>query len=458
MNLAVKIVAIRRIMLLATLTFSMMMGFYLDSSAQPFVTKKGAITFRIENNPDLAKLSQLDNLFSNYGVHFGLAVTSWVFPIAPEYVDSLISMSNQGHEVMDNTPTHQTQFFNLINPSDTSQFSGHPGVDHFYQNRVCLKYAAVDTFQNHNEGLIDIAGNMVISQNPGDFGNLTGYPYFFALYFNEINQVFLWYDLSAVEPSDPDTLFVRSFWEEPVNLGNWTGLAYHKLTQQNVLMMPEAMLLLAQQSLNLFETYNIPAPSTWIHPNGQFPMFSGYQIKAQYGDSLGYTAASNYINEARMCFNEYNPLGISQYGMQNNEISMADHTFAWNRNRLADFVAKHYVKIDITNLQNLQGGWESYLNRMDSLLAWCQEYEIPIGTYSEWKSWLYDSIPLKITDIFPALNTDLNENNYPDGYDDDSSVDGTYDTTQGVSASGNCSFMLAEAGVFCKITHLAGME
>jgi hypothetical protein len=430
----------------------------VNTLAQPFVTKQGGISFRIENNPQLSKLAQMNDLFSSYGTHFGLAITSWVFPIAPEYVDSLISLSNQGHEIMDNTPTHQTQFFNLINAADTTFFSGHPGVDHFYQNRVCLRYAAVDTFQNHNEGLINIAGNMVISQDPGEFANLNGNPYFFALYFNEINKVFLWYDLSAVDPVNPDTLFVQSFWEEPVNLGVWTGLSYHKLTQQNVIMMPEAMLLLAQHSLDLFEQNNIPAPETWIHPNGQMPLFSGYQIKAQYGDSLGYSSASNYINKARLCFNEYNPYGISQFGMQNNEISMMNHSFAWNRDRLADYVAKHYVKIDVSNLQNPMGGWDSYLARMDSLLAWCQEYEIPIGTYTDWKTWLYDSVPLKITDIFPALHHDYNENNYPDGYDQNAAIAGIYDTTQGVPESGNCSFVLSEEGIFCEITHLAGLE
>ena len=430
----------------------------LSVSGQPFHTKKGGICFRIDNNPSLPKLHQIDSLFSLYNQQFSMAMISWVFPLAPDYIDTLISFSAKGYEVMDNTPTHQTQFFNLINESDTSLFSGHPGVDHFNQTKVCLSYASVDTFQTHNEGLVDVTGNMVVSHDPGEFGDLDGNPYFFALYLNTVNEVYLWYDRSAVDPSDPDTVFIRTLWEESVDLGIMPDLQYHKLTQVNVIMKPEAILLLGERSRALFNQFNIPPPMTWIHPDGQMPMLSGYQVKDNFGDSLGYSAGSNFVNESFLCYNEFNPFGINQYGMQNDEISISQHSFAWNKHRIADYVAKHYVKIDISTLQGTLGGFDNYLLRLDSLLSWCTTNAIPIGTYSQWNTWLYDSIPVRVANIFPKLNVDLDDDLYPDGFEQESWINSEYETTDGVAFSGNCSFVLDTVGHFCEVNQLTGLE
>lgn len=427
-------------------------------TAQPFLTKKGGITFRVDNNPVLSKLHQLDSLFSLYDQKFSMAMTSWIFPLAPNYVDTLITYSAKGYEVMDNSPTHQTQFFNLLNPADTALFIGKPGVHHVTVNRVSLAYSAVDTLHPHNEGLVNVFGNMVISHDPGEFGDLTGNPYFFALYLNTINRVCLWYNRSAFNPLDPDTVYVQSLWEEPVNFGNQLNLRYHKLTQVNVLMQPEAIRLLGERSLDLFEQHNIPRPVSWIHPSGQMPMLDGYQIKANLGDSLLYQAGSNYINKSYLCYNEYNPYGIRQFGMQHDVVSISNHTFAWNKHRIASAVARHYLSIDITTLEGTLGGWTNYLMRLDSLLNWCSINDIPIGTYSQWKTWLYDSIPYRVIDVFPRLDVDLDGDNYPDGFNQDSSIISQYDTTDGVPVSGGSSFMLAEQGILCQITHLGGIE
>jgi len=435
-----------------------MLQISVPGTAQPYLTKRGGIIFRIQNNPVLSKLHGVDTVFSKYNRKISMATTSWIFPLAPDYVDSLISYTEKGYEVMDHSPSHQTQFINLLNPADTGLFIGKPGVDHVTANRVCLAFSAVDTSISHNEGLVNVSGNRIISHNPGEFGNLTGNPYFFAFYLNTVNTVCLWYDCSAINPNDPDTVYVKSFWEEPVNFGNKPNIHYHKLTQVNILMQPEAIRLLGQRSLDLFDQFHIPRPVTWIHPAGQMPMLDGYQIKANLGDSLQYTAGSNFVNESYLCYNECNPYGILQFSMQNNSISLTNHTFAWNKERIANAVAKHYVSIDISTLEGTFGGWNSFLLRLDSLLFWCGKNNVPVGTYSQWKTWLYDSVPIRVIDIFPGLHVDLDENNYPDGYDQGGPVTSQYDTTDGVPASGGCCFVLSGTGTFCQITQLAGLE
>jgi len=445
-------------MALIIVTCLLILSGSMDATAQPYASKQGGIVFRIDNNPVLTKLHQIDSLFSLYDQKFSMAMTSWVFPLAPAYMDTLIAYSSKGYEVMDNTPTHQTQYFNLLNPADTALFIGKPGVHHVYSNRVCLAYSAVDTSQSHNEGLVNVSGNRVISHNPGEFGDLTGNPYFFALYINTINRICLWYDRSAVNPNDPDTVYIQSLWEEPLSFTPQNNLHFHKLTQVNVMMEPEAIRLLGERSLDLFDQFNIPRPTTWIHPSGQMPMLDGYQIQGILGDSLQYTAGSNWVNESFLGYNEYNPYGIKQFGMQNNLISISNHTLEWNKQLLADRLAKHYLSLDITTLEGTLGGWNNYLLRLDSLLFWCQQNHIPIGTYSQWKSWLYDSIPIRVIDIFPLLDVDLDDNSFPDGFDQESWITGQYDTTDGVPASGGCSFSLTEGGILCQVTHLAGLE
>jgi hypothetical protein len=439
-------------------TLLLLTGLVQVVPGQPSLTKQGGICFRVENNPVLSKLHQFDSLLSSHGVHFSLAITPWVLPLSPEYVDSLISMHARGHDIMDNTPTHQTQFFNLLNVADTVLFSGNPGVDHFYQARICLKYSAVDTFQAHGEGLVNVYGNMVISHNAGEFADLTGNPYFFALYLNPAGKIFLWYNRQASNPADPDTVLIRSFWEEPVNLGTLLNIHYHKLTQQNVLMDPAAVLLLGQRSLSLFSQSGIPRPEIWIHPAGQMPYINGYQIRSILGDALLYKAGSNFANKSYLCYNEYNPQFICRYGMQNDEVQMETRSFAWNKHLIADQAAKHFLKISVSTFANPLGGWNAFLQRVDSLLNWCALTGIPVGNYSAWNAWLYDSLPSRTMNIFPALDLDRDGDHYPDGFDQEGWINSVYDTTEGVAASGHCSFALDEPGYFCQVTHLAGLE
>ena len=422
--------------------------------------KQGGVCFRVDENPSLSKLHQYDSLFSGYNQNFCMAMTSWVFPITPAYVDSLKNWINKGHEVMDNTPTHQTQFFNLIDISEDSLYSNKPGVDHINLEKVCLKINSIDTTQSHSEGLVNISGNLVISQNPGEFANLPGNPYYFALYFPmPYNKVYLWYDLKAKNPGDVDSVYIKSFWEEPVNLTTNTGISYHKLTQRNVIMDASAVRLLGQRSLKIYSDLNIPRPYTWIHPAGQMPWISAYELKWNMGDSLQYHQGSNYINYANLCYNEYTPYNIASFGMQAAaDLSNETQDLKTSKHTIANAIAQHYVKIDLARFKNSYGGWEGYLQRTDSLLNWCMINNIPVRTYKQWKALLYDSVPNRVTNIFPKLNVDLDQDHYPDGYDLNQIITSIFDTTDGVEESGFKCFNINGYGYIFQINTLAGLE
>ncbi|MCK9204110.1 MAG: T9SS type A sorting domain-containing protein [Bacteroidales bacterium] len=431
--------------------------FHIDVNSQQN-TKSGGICIRVDNNPSIEKLDQFYALFHKYQKKFCLGISSWSLPANPQYVNNLKYYSSQGHEVLDNTPTHQTQFFSLLNIQDTSLYANDWGVDHFFGQQVCLKYAAIDTTHNNNEGLLNISGNLVISLANGEFGDLNKTPYYFSIYFRYLDKPFLWYDLKNINPFDPDTLKIKSFWGEPVDLGNQNNIRYHKLTQRDVYLNPYSIRLLGKESLRLYSKVNIPRPYSWVHPDGPMPWINAFDLKGNMGDSLGFRSGSSPVNQGFFCYNEYNPSKIKQFSIPTGDISIEKYSFEWNKNHIANYLAKHFVKVDLSYFSEDPVEWNTYLLRLDSLLKWCYNKNIPVLTYKQWSSILYDSIPDRLVNIFPKLNTDLDDNGFPDGFDQNSTINGSYSTKDGVSESGNCCFQLQGVGNICQVSMLGGIE
>ncbi len=453
-----KNILIRPESLFRSVLMFILLSFFSLSSWSQNNTKTGGLCFRVDNNPSIAELNQYYAVFNRYQKKFCLGITSWTLPINATYVNALRYYISQGHEVLDNTPTHQTQFFSLVNIQDTSLYDNDWGVDHINGQQICLKYSSVDTLQPHNEGLLNITGNTVISFANGEFGDLNGSISYFALYFGFNQKICLWYDLKNINPFDPDTLKIKSFWGEPLDFGNRPGIGYHKLTQRDVYLNPYAIRLLGKESLRIYSTVNLPRPETWVHPAGPMPWVNGYELKGYLGDSLGYVAGSTPVNPGYFCYNEYNPAGVKQFSIPVGDISIENYSFQWNKSRIANYFAKHYVKVDISYFTGGPGGWDAYLLRLDSLVKWSYLNNIPILTYRQWSHLLYDSIPNRLVNIFPGLNTDLDLNGFPDGYDQNSSLLGIYKKNDGVPESGNRCFQIQGAGNITQVTTLAGIE
>lgn len=423
--------------------------------SQPISDKRGGICFRIDDTQPIEKLRQLDSIFSKFDFKFCMGIISGDLPGDIPYVNYLKQLISKGHELMDQTPSHQTQYFDLNSEQDTSQYIGLPGVNHVAGLRVCLNYSNLDTSISHNEGLVNIQNNRVISINPNEF---TDIEYFIALYFPILDKVCLWSDLQDLNSQNPDTLTIKSFWDENVDFGNYQNISYHKLTRDDVTMSPEAIQQLGQRTLKIFSNLSVPRPYTWIHPGGRMAYIPADQLKLNLGDIIGYKEAASYNPLAYLCFNEYNPVGIKQFAMQYGEISIEKQTFKWNRNLISDFIAKHYVQIDLSHLSYPLGGWDPMLKRLDSLLTWCYTKNIPVNTYLQWKAVLFDYTPNGAVNAFPPLNVDLNEDLYPDGYSKDPELKSTYSTKDGVPESGGSCFEINENGPICLVQNLGGLE
>jgi hypothetical protein len=385
-----------------------------------------------------------------------MAFVTWQFAQDSIYLQALKGYIAKGNELMDHTPSHQTQMAYI---GDDTTFSGDPAIDHMNGQVACLKFADADTSVSHNEGLINIYGNLVISVSPGEFNDLDGDPYFYALFIGEpVNKVCLWYDLKKSSTGDADSLNLSSFWQEPVDFGTLSGVKYHKLTRFDVTMEPASIRFLGKVSKKIYSGKSIPGPFSWIQPTGSMPYFTTREMKSGFGDSLGYGGGAGGGAGSWLCYNEYNPEKTRQYGMQAGAISVENQSIQWNKHQIADYIAKHYTVIDATNLSAPPGGFDVYWLKMSVILDWISQKNIPVRTLQQWKGLLYDTLPNRFINSMPNLSVDLDGDNYPDGYDNHNGIASSFIRSDGVPSSGGCSFEIIGNGGIFQVPELGGFE
>ena len=432
-----------------------MLLFTISSYSQVALNKKGGVSFRVDNNTTSQKWIDYSTVFNNHGFHFGFSQYLDQIISDTAYMSLLRNLTTEGHELLDHTPSGTTNYFKVLNNSDTTAYSGNSFVDHINGTKVCLKY--VNTFTvSQAPGLVDIVnGNQLISHDTGAFYNINGTPNYFAIYIPALNEVFTYSSALNKITSDPDTLLLKSFWYETITLSNALNLVYYKLTQYDLHLPIGSRGLLAQRDINLCNQFNLPLPKTFIHPNSYTsPYFTKKEIKEVWGDVYNYNGGSSYQLNAYKCYDEYDPVKEKRFGMQGGDFTEEGSTLQLLKTTIANGIAKHYVLIGQSYLYNPTGGWTGFLSRMDSLLYWLQTKNIPVKTYSEWASILYDSTANPFVNIFPAFNVDLDSNYLPDGFYNPAIMD----SLDGVAISGNKSFYKAANGTLCEVQNLTGIE
>ncbi len=227
-------------------------------------------------------------------------------------------------------------------------------------------------------------------------------------------------------------------------------------------MTIDALNVLANETQKLAESFGIEKPVSWIQPgistNYFFPYLYMEEIKQSYGANYNYIAAAVYpytFEKTYKVFNEYDPHKDKKFGMQWGDFNADTESLQENKTVIADNIAKHKVLIGSSHFSNLLGGWDAYLERVDSLLAWCVRNDIPVRTYKEWSDILYNQIPNPKENVFPVLYKDLDENGTPDGYE---TIDGTWNSNDGIDSSKNYCYSIKAKGTFFEIKDLGGIE
>jgi hypothetical protein len=375
--------------------------------------KQGGVCFRVDDNHTPSQWLDYASAFAAHGDNFDFAVNLGAVSIAQ--LDAIRTLIDMGNSCGDHTPNHSTSAFLMPTAQEAAAFSGMPGVDHINGTKVCLKYGALYPNIFTGETTAGLSGDTVISTAPGAFhGKGTTWDY---IYFPDLNRLCQVTNVRSTNTSDPDTLTILSFWNETLNLGDNANIHFELLfnTDGSVRSDLDALRLLASRSRSLQQQLNLPPFTIWHQPGGLFPRALPCEIKAVYGDEFGYTSGSCFTDSGKKCYNEYNPGHDRQFSMQWGDFTDYSMTLSVMKKRIADGVACHRIMIGGSHFAVTLGTWPEYIQRVDSLLAWCQQKNIPVDVYNNWANCLENTQSNPNVNLWPSLSTDLDGNGVPDG-------------------------------------------
>ncbi len=423
--------------------------------AQSTYNKTGGIAFRVDDHQTASKWRDFNNIFKKYGYHYSLGIDIQRVTFDTASYNALMEVVAAGNELMDHTPYGTTCYLWVYNLKDTMNFYNHPAIDHINKNRICLKYDSVLTGSVTGEGLVDLIGSKLISRDAGEFKNMYSPAYYSNIYLPSKNLLCAWYNLENKNQLDPDTLSLRSYWQETFNNDTALGIPHHRLSGYDIKMTDAAQNLLCERALYLYDSLGFPRPYTWVQPGGSFTQFSASEVKAKMGQKYGYTAAATYVAPSFKMYNEVDTLKIKRYALQNPDFSDESNYFQAMINTIADNSARHLNSFTLGHFVNPVGGWDAYLGRIDSLLAWCKANQVPVRTVNQWASIMFDSVPNPFANAIPELYRDLNKNNLPDGY---AAPFGTFDSTDGVAKSKGRCITRTSSGSYFGVNIMGGVE
>ena len=416
-----------------------------SAEAIPFVSKKAGIAFRIDDNPTKEFYSQMSQLFDHYNnntfgrtYHFSFALNMARTEFdTTAYIDTVKAIQARGHEIMDHTPNHRTNYFTTKFPVSDYYIPNttllKSGIDRVISQgsitKICLEFNPIDTTGLTAIGTCSVSGNMLT-------GNFSSFNYDTDVYVYLLELDTLLY-ISAFN-NNKSVAYVDDVWQEQISLGEISNVTFYKMTRGNRLSI-DGLKVLAEETQKLALFYGLQKPKTWIQPGGRWPILSMSELK-QALTPLGYTAGASFtdvvspgVSEAFKVFNEYDPEDQKNFGIQWEDFNedKTNQTIESIKTKISDGIAKHKVMIGHNHFYDLGKVVSGnsyvtptvYFQRVAELLAWCNQNNIEVNTYNEWADILFDKTPDPYENIFPALNVNydnfsnnLNPNGVPDGY------------------------------------------
>ncbi|MCB9219802.1 MAG: hypothetical protein H6610_10140 [Ignavibacteriales bacterium] len=435
-----------------TLKFLIVLAFTLflfqkNINANSYVAKKGGIAFRTDDNYKIEDILQLKTIFDPYpNFHFSIALNfaghynyngSTVKFDDPSYIAMVQTLQTAGHEIMDHTPNHRTNYFITEFPAseylEIDLITPITGVNHILElgdgtRKICLEFNTVDLTNLTPIGTCNIENNE-LEVITGDFSSFDfNTDVYIYLEGENLNKLFF---IESFNTNKTEAI-IKDLWEEDIDLGIHQNINFYKFTRSNRLSV-DGLNVLASETKKIALDLGIVPPKTWIQPGGRHPIISMAELSAAL-TPLGYTAGASFGDtpQSFKVFNEYDPDDFKKFGIQWEDFNedKKDNKGGSLENiktRIADAVAQNKIMIGHNHFYDLGKGdfviLTDYLNKVNELLNWCDEKNIEIKTYQEWADLLYDQIPDPYQNIFPPLdiNRDSFFNNYnlngvPDGY------------------------------------------
>ncbi len=385
-------VKLKKIIIVLIVLFSSV-GLFAQSTNT--VPKQGGIAFRVDDNGLINQFDDYSEVFNSYGQKFTFAMNLGFNEFdSQDNIDKIISYQNMGHELMDHTPDHRTNYF--LTKFDPIVYSNEIGVDHIISNKICLAHENPD-FQLYAHTSTASIKNNKIEFSSSDYSDIVKYDERY-IYIVELDSLFL------VDNYHNKKATITDIWDEEININNQSGITYYTFVQENINLTLEAITLLVNETKKLALLYGLTPPKTFIQPGGNFVDFHSYEINTPMGN-LGYTSGATYPSSAEKVYNEYNPDNERQFAMQWGDFIETDQNIDELKYIIADGVAKHRLLIGNSHWYSDEPGeWSDFIDKNDALLNWATSNDIPIKTYFEWSDLLYNQTPDPYYNIIPLLN------------------------------------------------------
>ncbi|MFZ1290817.1 MAG: T9SS type A sorting domain-containing protein [Melioribacteraceae bacterium] len=420
-----------------------------------FLEKKGGICFRFDDNARISDYMKIAQVFKKYNANFCIALNLNDFK-TPEYKDSIKVLQEMGHEIMDHTPNHRTNYFTTQFPIAEYYKDGTidpiDGIDHIINNKICLEFDNVDTTLASRSGTCDVYQNQLLN----GFASLPETEIY--IYLPSLNK------LVQKKYIENNKIYFTDVWGDPILLPTTWQTKYFILSKNNVHISDEALIVLANETRKLAIEFNIEPPKVWIQPGGDFPQLSKEKLSQALSSELKYVAGAS-VKKGRQIYNESDPNNFERFEMQWGDFFEDTWTAEKSKNVIADRIAKHYMQIGHAHFYAIDS-LDLYFSKVDSILAWATQNNIPIKTYSEWAEILYDQTPDPYLNVFPALNIDLDKNisaldpnGVPDGYIPRYwAGQGQWEQDTIITGIAKYAYSISTNSRICKVENLAGIE
>ena len=447
---------------LILLLFVLSISVRTNTFAQTFIVKKGGICFRFDDYQKPADLEKMRLLFNKHNVKFTYALNAGIGEIFGDtsYWNVLDRINKDGHELADQSPTDVSHYFETRTPEEAKTYIGRPGIDHVKEgsNRVCLSFELLSTAGAGDESKVDIRNDTIISKANGEFawGKLINVRYTTHFYIPGINRLLSLYDVRNANPNNPDTIIVRDFWKQPINLGVLSNLDYRRLTPFDLNIPKEGIQTMLEYSQKIFLKHKLPLPVSFIHPGGSHPYISTANVKNAI-EPLGYKGGASYPF-VRFGLSYYNPNGLNQYALQGGDITPENNSLDDCKRHIAAYYAKNNILVSINHFNSLGAAYpfDQMMLNLEQLIIWCKANNIPIKTYKEWVQVISESYFDQTFDIFPPLQND---------FDKDGKIDGLQmanpnlrDTINGVPYNKNVCLSIATNSAVFNFTRVYGLS
>lgn len=439
------------------------------SSTTNLSSKKGGLIFRSDDNYPAATILKWMSVFDQYDYPcswaFNARRNNTVLPGGEAYLDVVRLFQMQGHELVDHTPSHSTESYD-VDPLQMRVTLATAGVDTIIDRgsyySVYVDYTT-DTTGTVGSGTITTVGpdSIFSSENGGFSSGLVGYRIWITA--GADSGLYRVSSLFNSNDGDVDTVIVGTRYQESVNFSGVAAQPYYfyrpdhygEITPEVTTI--DGMRLIFQASKRRWEEMGLDPPRMFIQ-TGSTEAIPSALILRDAGYAEGYLAAAEYSVDgyatSKKVFNEPNADGVRPFAMQWGDFRVDVYDAASQITTIADGIAKHKLMISATHFGADASDIPTWLAKVDSVLMWAHKNGIPVGTHVEWADRLYRQSTNPFENIIPNISVDLDGNLRPDGW---TFTGATWDTTDGVAESNSCCIKVTNSNT-AKIDDLGGVE